>query len=156
MLVLTAQQMASIAAAAEAAWPGEGCGLLIGKGRRVVTVTQVMNAENLLKSEGNDRFELDPAARFAAERAVRGTDRRVIGHWHSHPDGSAKPSATDMAQAWEPDMIWLIVGTAAHGEGHPQTVQMLAHRLERDTGRVFPIRMELAEKRACQGARFPT
>jgi proteasome lid subunit RPN8/RPN11 len=156
MLVLSAQQMAAIASAAEAAWPAEGCGLLIGKGRRRVVVTQVMAADNLLKSEGNDRFELDPAARFAAERAVRGTDQRVIGHWHSHPDGSARPSATDMARAWEPDLIWLIVGTAADGEGRPQAVQMLAHRLDRDTGRIFPVGIEMAEKRACQGARFPT
>ncbi|ARJ65125.1 hypothetical protein WV31_05340 [Magnetospirillum sp. ME-1] len=156
MLVLSAQQMADIAAAAESAWPAEGCGLLIGKGRRVITVTRVMNADNLLKSQGNDRFELDPKIRFEAERLVRGTRERVLGHWHSHPDGSAQPSATDLAQAWEPDLIWLIVGTAADSEGRPQAVQMLAHRLDRDSGRVFPVRMETAEKRACQAARFPT
>lgn len=156
MLVLSARQMASIASAAEAAWPAEGCGLLIGRGRRVVTVTRVMAADNLLKAEGNDRFELDPAVRFAAERSVRGTGERVIGHWHSHPDGSAKPSATDLAQAWEPDLIWLIIGIAADGEGRPQAVQMLAHRLDREAGKVIPVRMETAEKRACQGAVFPT
>lgn len=156
MLVLSAEQMASIAGAAEAAWPSEGCGLLIGKGRRVVTVTRVMPAENLLGAEGRDRFELDPAVRFAAERAVRGTEWRVVGHWHSHPDGSASPSATDLAQAWEPELIWLIVGTAADGAGRPQAVQMRAHRLDRDAGRVFAVRIEMAEKRACQAARFPT
>jgi proteasome lid subunit RPN8/RPN11 len=156
MLVLSAEQMASIATAAEAAWPAEGCGLLIGRGKRVITVTRVMNADNLLKSEGNDRFELDPKIRFAAERSVRGTKERVVGHWHSHPDGSAHPSATDMDQAWEPDLIWLIVGTAADQQGRAQAVQMLAYRLDREAGRVFPVRVETAEKRACQAARFPT
>ncbi|CUW41157.1 putative CysO-cysteine peptidase [Magnetospirillum sp. XM-1] len=156
MLVLSAEQMADIATAAEAAWPAEGCGLLIGKGRRVITVTRVMNADNLLKAQGNDRFELDPKVRFAAERSVRGTKERVVGHWHSHPDGSARPSATDLAQAWEPELIWLIVGIAPDRQGRPQAVQMLAHRLDRDAGRVFAVRMETAEKRACQAARFPT
>ncbi|EME69632.1 Mov34/MPN/PAD-1 [Paramagnetospirillum caucaseum] len=156
MLVLSATQMASIAAAAEAAWPAEGCGLLIGRGRRVITVTRVVPAGNLLKTEGNDRFELDPAVRFAAERSLRGTQERVIGHWHSHPDGSAHPSATDLAQAWEPDLIWLIVGTAADADGRPQAVQMRAHRLDRAAGRMFPVRMEMAEKRACQDPVFPT
>ncbi len=156
MLVLSGQQMACIASAAEAAWPAEGCGLLIGRGRRIVTLTRVMAADNLLKAEGHDRFELDPAVRFAAERSVRGTTERIIGHWHSHPDGSAKPSATDMAQAWEPDLIWLIVGIVADLCGRPQAVQMLAHRLDREAGRMSPIRMETAEKRACQAARFPT
>ena len=32
MLVLTPDQMAAIADAAEAAWPAEACGLLIGRG----------------------------------------------------------------------------------------------------------------------------
>jgi proteasome lid subunit RPN8/RPN11 len=156
MLVLSAEQMADIASAAEAAWPAEGCGLLIGTGKRVIRVTHVMAADNLLKNQGNDRFELDPAARFAAERLARATGQRVVGHWHSHPDGSARPSATDMAQAWEPDLVWLIVGIAADGLGCPQVTQMLAHRLDREAGRVFAVPIETAEKRACQPARFPT
>lgn len=158
MLVLSAEQMADIAAAAEAAWPAEGCGLLIGRsaGRRDTAVTRVLPADNLLRHQGNDRFELDPAVRFAAERSLRGSDERVVGHWHSHPDGGATPSATDLSQAWEPQMIWLIVGVAAGPDGRPQTLRMLAHRLDRERGRVFPIRIRPAEKRACQGARFPT
>ncbi len=156
MLVLSVHQMAAIASAAEAAWPAEGCGLLIGTGRRVVRVTHVMAADNLLRDHGNDRFELDPAARFKAERLARETGQHVVGHWHSHPDGTARPSATDMAQAWEPDMIWLIVATTADGHGRPQVTQMLAHRLDREAGKVFAVPIETAEKRACQPARFPT
>lgn len=154
MLVLSAEQMAEIAAAAEAAFPAEGCGLLIGRGCRVIRVSRVLASDNLLKSQGNDRFELDPLVRFAAERAVRGTKDRVVGHWHSHPDGSARPSATDLAMAWEPELIWLIAGVAADSSGRPQTVQMLAHRLDREAGKIFPVRIELAEKRACKAQGF--
>ncbi|RAU22301.1 hypothetical protein CU669_09265 [Paramagnetospirillum kuznetsovii] len=156
MLVMTAEQLAVIAAAAEAAFPAECCGLLVGTGKRPIRVTRLVPAPNLLRHTAPDRFELDPRIRFETERALRGTRERVVGHWHSHPDGSATPSATDLAQAWEPDMAWLIAGVAATPQGRPQTVQLLAHRLNRDTGRIRPIRLRLAEKSACKPKAFPT
>lgn len=157
MLLMTAEQRAAVVAAAEAAWPAEGCGLLIGRGsRRKLVVTDILPADNLLRHLGNDRFELDPAVRFAAERAVRGTECRVIGHWHSHPDGSSRPSRTDLAQAWEPDLIWLIVGVAADFRGRPQVSSMAAHRLDRARNRAYGILLRIAKKRACHDGRFPT
>lgn len=157
MLLMTAEQRAAVAAAAEAAWPAEGCGLLIGRGpRRRLAVTEILPADNLLRHLGNDRFELDPAVRFTAERAARGTECRVIGHWHSHPDGSVRPSRTDLAQAWEPDLIWLIVGVAADSSGRPQALSMAAHRLDRARNRAYDILLRIAEKRACHDGRFPT
>ncbi|MBI3444318.1 MAG: M67 family metallopeptidase [Magnetospirillum sp.] len=156
MLVLSIDQMAEIAHAAQAAWPAEACGLLLGRGKRRIVVTDLMAADNLLKAEGNDRFELDPRTRFAAEKMVRGTDKRVVGHWHSHPDGSARPSTTDLAQAWEPELVWLIVGVTAGVKGGGQVVQMLAHRLNRDTGQSRPVRLEIREKSACKPPAFPT
>ena len=119
-------------------------------------MTEIIAAENVLKIERQDRFELDPRARFAAERAVRGTGDRVVGHWHSHPNGSARPSATDLAQAWEPDLVWLIVAVAAGGNGRPQALQTQAHHLDRETGRSRPVRLEIRQKSACKAPVFPT
>ncbi len=53
-------------------------------------------------------FEIDPAALFAAHRAQRSGGPRLIGHYHSHPSGSAVPSACDAAAA-EPGSLWLIL-----------------------------------------------
>ena len=150
MILLTAAQLASIADAAEAAFPDECCGLLIGHGRQRIHVTRLIPAANLLRGANHDRFELDPRSRFDAERAVRGTAQRIVGHWHSHPDGSAHPSPTDLEQAWEPDLVWLIVGVAINAAGRPQTVQMRAHRLNRDRNRSWPVTLRLAEKSACK------
>jgi proteasome lid subunit RPN8/RPN11 len=33
----------------------------------------------------------------------------VIGHWHSHPNGRAEPSARDAARALDNGQIWLIL-----------------------------------------------
>jgi len=111
-LLLTAAQLAAIEGDCRAAWPAEACGLLIGRGRRVLKVARVMAAANLLAGSG-DRFELDPRVRLDAERQCRASGERVLGHWHSHPNGQTEPSATDLAMAFEPELIWLIVATPA-------------------------------------------
>lgn len=156
MIILTAAQLASIADAAEAAYPGECCGLLVGSGNRHLRVTRLVPAANLLRDEAHDRFELDPRIRFETERAVRGTTDRIVGHWHSHPDGAAIPSPTDLEQAWEPDLIWLIVGVAIGVSGRPQAIQIQAHRLDRRQCRSRSVTLRLAEKSACKPLGFPT
>ncbi|MBI5164053.1 MAG: M67 family metallopeptidase [Magnetospirillum sp.] len=117
-LQIAATELASIAAAAVAAYPAEACGLLVGRGDRTILVTRVAAAANLLAGSG-DRFELDPAVRLAVEKAVRGTEERVVGHWHSHPDAAARPSAIDRAMAFEPELVWLIVPVIAGQAGPP-------------------------------------
>lgn len=156
MIVMTAAQLAVIADAAEAAFPHECCGLLVGTGKRSVRVTRLIPAPNLLRDQSPDRFELDPRIRFETERQLRGSFERIVGHWHSHPDGSATPSPTDLTQAWEPEMIWLIAGVTANISGIPQTVQVLAHRLNRETGRIHPVSLRTAEKSTCKPKGFPT
>lgn len=55
-----------------------------------------------------DSFEIDPAALIAAHRAARTGGPAVIGHYHSHPRGTATPSARD-AVAAEPGSRWIII-----------------------------------------------
>jgi proteasome lid subunit RPN8/RPN11 len=154
MILVSAAQLAEIAQLAEAAFPSECCGLLVGVGQRTIRVTELVPAPNLLADRHDDRFELDPKVRIATELRLRGTHRRIVGHWHSHPDGSALPSATDLAQAFEPDLIWLIAGVTALDGFGPQTVQILAHRLDGERGRIWPVRLGLAEKNACKPRGF--
>jgi len=87
-------------------------------------VTRVAESENKAAPASNDRFEVDPELRLSVMREARGTGRAIIGHYHSHPNGSARPSATDLALAYEPDLVWLI--TAVVGG---QAVQSTAHLL---------------------------
>lgn len=63
--------------------------------------------------EPERRFEIDPAALFAALRAERAGGPRIAGYWHSHPSGDPAPSMTDARMA-EPDgRLWLIVAGEA-------------------------------------------
>ena len=93
------QMMQDIAAQG---YPDEICGLLIGiadaQGWKVSEVRQV---DNLNEERAADRFQLDPAGYQAIDAELRGSDKEIIGVFHSHPDCPAKPSPTDLTNAWE-------------------------------------------------------
>ncbi len=83
----------------------EVCGLLLGSGTRIEQVVATAN----VAADPAQAFEVDPVALFAALRAGREGGLALIGHYHSHPNGSAEPSLRDRAAA-EPGRIWIIVG----------------------------------------------
>tara|TARA_B100001939_G_scaffold347695_1_gene370149 strand:- start:2836 stop:3264 length:429 start_codon:yes stop_codon:yes gene_type:complete len=117
-LTIPADILASIKSHCAAAYPEEACGLLIGRG---MTIEQAVRAENLSVSP-KDSFEIDPALivhwqkKLRQEPKERGTEtRRILGHYHSHPDHPAEPSAQDRARIYEPDLIWGIVRVSGEG-----------------------------------------
>lgn len=134
MLLLKREDLKRVADQAEAAYPREACGLLAGFERADgdFEVTRVAASENVAVPAQHDRFEIEPELRLrlmrelrdAAPAAMPGAAQRIIGHYHSHPDGSARPSATDLEMAWEPDLVWLITAVI---DG--QAVQSTAHLL---------------------------
>jgi len=87
---------------AQAGYPQEVCGLLIGQmDDQGWKVSDVRPVANLNTERAADRFQLDPAAFQALDRELRGTKNDIIGVYHSHPDCPAKPSPTDLGSAWE-------------------------------------------------------
>ncbi len=100
------------------AWPEECCGLLVGT--RDAAETGAVQIETAVAcrnvaAEPRRAFEVEPQVRIDLERRLRGTGRAVVGHYHSHPDGPASPSASDHAQAFEPQLVWLICGATESG-----------------------------------------
>jgi proteasome lid subunit RPN8/RPN11 len=110
VIILSRAQLETIERAAEAAYPAEACGLIVGKQNESgnLLVSKVIPSPNILANKRADRFEVDPQVRIDTERRVRGTDIALIGHYHTHPDHPAAPSETDQAMAFEPNLVWLI------------------------------------------------
>jgi len=101
-LRLSETKLAKLRELAEAGYPHEVCGLLTGRlNDKGWQVEQIRAVANLNQERAADRFQLDPAAYQAIDRELRGSDREIIGVYHSHPDCPAKPSPTDLESAWE-------------------------------------------------------
>ncbi len=102
-----------IHASAERHYPHEACGLLLGKltdaGWFIDEAHEVPNRNN---ERAADRFILDPGAYQAVDRKLRGSGREIIGIYHSHPDCPARPSPTDLANAWN-EFAYIIVSICA-------------------------------------------
>jgi proteasome lid subunit RPN8/RPN11 len=98
---------AAIAAAAIRAAPRECCGLLEGSRRDGVFIVQALHPAGNLSADA-DRFEIDPRDHIAAVKKARAGGAAIIGCYHSHPAGAARPSARDLAGAEEEDFLWLI------------------------------------------------
>lgn len=104
--VLIAEPALHTAQAAAAASPErEVCGLLLGRPGLIERALPTAN----VAPDPTCWFEVDPQALFAALRAERAGGPRLLGHYHSHPSGSADPSPRDRAAA-EPGRLWLILG----------------------------------------------
>lgn len=113
---IPADVLAEIEAAPRAAWPEECCGLLVGRsGPDTWTITRAIPSPNVAPAPRRDRFEIDPALLLRTQRELRGGDDIIAGHYHSHPDGMARPSRTDLSRAWQPNQIWLILAVSQAG-----------------------------------------
>lgn len=96
---------------ARADYPNECCGLLVGTyDSDTAVITGVHQSQNLTSRDPAKSFEVDPKLRFDVMRdsQSRNDGVDIIGHYHSHPNGLAEPSATDLSMAYERGMVWLI------------------------------------------------
>jgi proteasome lid subunit RPN8/RPN11 len=90
--------------------PLEACGLLAGRGGRVERVVGVHNA---LRSPV--RYLMDARQQWHAFERFEQLGLDLLGIYHSHPTGPARPSPTDIDQAlyaavqviwWQDDGLW--------------------------------------------------
>ena len=130
--------------AAGAAYPHECCGLLAGTrdADGGVTVTRVVASRNLAETDTLDSFEVDPQVRFDLMRALEadGGGQEIVGHYHSHPDHPAVPSARDLAMAYEPDLIWVIAASRPDG-----IAEVRAHALDAAATRFSEIPLQITD-----------
>ena len=110
-LILPEALRAQIEAEAHAAAPGECCGLIEGVAAGDMFEARALHPARNLATAGN-RFEIAPEDHLSASRTARAHGHRLIGCYHSHPEGEAEPSSHDEMGAGEKDFLWLIAATA--------------------------------------------
>jgi proteasome lid subunit RPN8/RPN11 len=84
--------------------PLECCGLLLGADGLIEAFIPARNLRNSATA-----YLIDPADHFAARRGARAEGRAILGAYHSHPRSAAVPSATDLAEAHDAELLYVIV-----------------------------------------------
>jgi proteasome lid subunit RPN8/RPN11 len=85
-------------------WPYECCGALYGSDEVIVEALPLPNNTD----EGpRRRFRISDPDYMLAEKHARKSGHAFVGFYHSHPDHPARPSQTDLDNAW-PNMHYLI------------------------------------------------
>lgn len=104
---VTSEALKAMHSAADAAYPREACGLLLGCGTCITRLIQTANVHPTPQTH----FEIDPQALIDAHRAEREGGQAVLGYFHSHPAGDVAPSETDKKMAAGDGRIWAIYGS---------------------------------------------
>lgn len=114
-----------------AAYPYEGCGLLLGTavdGKNIVTAIRPL--ENVWPNEEEKpvRFSIDPQAWQQVELEAMINDLDVIGIFHSHPDHPPVASPRDLQWASWPGYSYLITKIEKGEPQYSQSWQLAADR----------------------------
>jgi proteasome lid subunit RPN8/RPN11 len=101
---------------AQQEYPNECCGLLAGRGGRVVRLYRGANVDLSPYT-----YRLDPLDQLRIFREIDAEGLELLGIYHSHTQSPAYPSRTDVAKAYYPDAVYVIVSVdnGASSGGHP-------------------------------------
>lgn len=109
-LALSREHLSQIARHCQQAYPGEGCGILLGRvqesHKQVLGLLLTSNARE--KEAQHNRYRIPPEKLLEAELRAEQENLQVLGYFHSHPDHPARPSQVDREDAW-PDYSYLIL-----------------------------------------------
>ena len=98
-----------IVAHAQEAYPQECCGVLSTTVDEPSVIGFALRAENAADQNRESRYALGHRAHLEAVKMECAGIARIVGYYHSHPDGGTKASRRDAADA-VPGVLYLIVG----------------------------------------------
>ncbi len=99
-VVLRKAQVAAIEDHARETFPEECCGFLLGPSAEPREVAEVQRATNVVETNRERRYVIDPRETLRVEKSLEGTGREILGFYHSHPNHPAVPSEFDRGHAW--------------------------------------------------------
>ena len=111
MLELKKSQAEALIEQARGEAPNECCGLLAGRDGRVERVYPGTNIDHSPYT-----YLMDPKEQLAAFKEMEDAGLDLVGIYHSHTHTPAYPSRTDVAKAFYPDTLYVIVSLARPNE----------------------------------------
>ena len=101
-IIVTNDEAAAIYDHLAAAYPLEGCGVLVGiKEQNAAQIIRAVGTRNADIQRATDKFTIEPLDLLGIERRLGAEWKgfRIVGFFHSHPDAPAQPSVTDLEMA---------------------------------------------------------
>lgn len=85
----------------------EACGVLVGTfNKKIRIIEKIFRTKNILNV--SNRYEIDPTELMLIFQKVDKLSLAVIGFYHSHPFGEAKPSEIDKSLAFYNNLSYAI------------------------------------------------
>lgn len=119
MVYINGSYLDEMIAHAQEEAPYEACGVLAGANGRPTKVYRARSAER-----SPVRYHIEPHDQLRIMREIEENGWEILGIYHSHPNGPDHPSATDVALAFYPEAIYVIVSLR-----HPERPQVRAFRI---------------------------
>ena len=91
--------------------PNETCGIIGGKNNRALKIYPLKNTH----ATPHVNFYADPLELLAAFRDIEANGWEHFAIYHSHLATAAYPSETDIAHAYYPDAIYLLISLSESG-----------------------------------------
>jgi proteasome lid subunit RPN8/RPN11 len=86
--------------------PNECCGLLVGRDRIERSVPMRSDPP------APDAYCMDPEQQVTVFTDIEARGERLLGIYHSHPAGPARPSGIDLQLAFHPEALYVIISLA--------------------------------------------
>ena len=131
VLVLTSAHWCAMLGHIHSELPNEACGLLGGVNGLVQKVYLMENA-----AHSPWEYRMHPVAQVRVMLEIEAAGWDLSGIFHSHPNGPPVPSATDVAQAYYPESVYLIFAPDARGEWRARGFRI-------DEGRVVEAQVQV-------------
>jgi len=87
--------------------PNEACGILAGKGDKILKIYKMTNIEKSPVS-----YFMDSQEQFKVMKDIRENNLSMLAIFHSHPSSQAYPSEKDKSLAFYEDCVYIIVSLA--------------------------------------------
>jgi [CysO sulfur-carrier protein]-S-L-cysteine hydrolase len=123
----------AIVTQARAEHPNEACGLLAGSNGEATKLFRMTNAER-----SPVIYRMEPKEQLRVFNQIEEERLDLVGIYHSHTRSPAYPSATDVAQAYYSEAVYLIVSLQ-----NEEAPELRAFRI--NDGKVSEIDLELTE-----------
>jgi proteasome lid subunit RPN8/RPN11 len=132
---ITFQQLTQLITQSQNDAPNESCGIIAGKDNRALKIFPLPNISPKPRTE----YNAEPHALLDAFREIETNGWEHLAIYHSHPATPAYPSPTDIARAFYPDVIYVLISLMNPAQTNIRAFQICE-------GKVTEVTLEVADE----------